>query len=139
MSDPAGSYGNQDYPPPPPQQPYGPGYPASYGAAPAPQAQDISAASFFGGLFDFGFTKFITLSFLKFIYVLVVVVMGVVLLGFIVAGFAGGAITGLVALVLGPIVTLLYLTWIRMGMEFLAVVFRMADDIHAIRERQLPL
>jgi hypothetical protein len=139
MSNPASSYGNQENPSPPPRQPYGPGHPASYGAASAPEAQDSHAASFFAGLFDFGFTKFITLSFLKFIYVLVVVFMGVVLLGCIVLGFAGGAYTGLAALILGPIVALLYLIWIRMGMEFLAVVFRMAGDIRAIRERQLPI
>lgn len=134
MSDPTSAYGSGGYPPPPPQNPGG--YPV---APPLQQAQELDASSFFGGLFDFGFTKFITLSFLKFVYVLVVVVMGVCLLGIIVIGFSAGPVPGVIAIIFGPIVVLLYLTWIRMGMEFLAVVFRMAGDIHVMRQQRQSL
>jgi len=132
MNDPTTGFSGQGFPPPPSQRP---------GDARAAQEspQELNASSFFGGLFDFGFTRFITLSFLKFIYVLVVVVMGLALLVVIVAGFASGPLPGVLALILGPVVALLYLIWIRMGMEFLAVVFRMAGDIHAMRVRQQTL
>ena len=129
MNDPTVAYGGPGYPPPPSQRP----------TAEAQAAAELNASSFFGGLFDFGFTRFITLSFLKFIYVLVVAVMGLALLVVIVAGFAAGPLPGVLALILGPVVALLYLIWIRMGMEFLAVVFRMAGDIHAMRVRQQTL
>ncbi len=133
MSDPTAGYGGPGFPPPPSQRPGDDAYPASEGP------QDLNASSFFAGLFDFGFTKFITLSFLKFIYVLVVIAMSLGLLAMIVIGFAAGPLVGIVALILGPIVALLYLVWIRMGMEFLAVVFRMASDIHTMRVLRQPL
>lgn len=129
MSDPTVGYGGPGFPPPPSQRPDAYTTPAG--------SPDLNASSFFAGLFDFGFTKFITLSFLKFIYVLVVIAMSLALLAMIVIGFAAGPLVGIIALILGPIVALLYLVWIRMGMEFLAVVFRMAGDIHALRAQQL--
>lgn len=84
-------------------------------------------------LFDFGFTSFITLRFLKIIYTLVVVVVcGLGVVFFFSLASQGGA-AFLVALLVVPVVTLLYLVFARVGMELIALLFRMGEDLKALR------
>ena len=55
-------------------------------------------------------------------------------LALFIGGLASGRATGVFfALILVPIGYLVYLILIRIWMELLVVVFRMGDDIHAIR------
>lgn len=84
-------------------------------------------------LFDFGFTSFITLRFLKIIYTLVVVVVcGLGVVFFFSLASQGGA-EFLIALLVVPVVTLLYLVFARVGMELIALLFRMGEDLKALR------
>lgn len=82
-------------------------------------------------LFDLSFTKFVTLSVIKIIYILGIVLLGLALLGFIIAGFANGFGSGLVALILAPVVGLLYLLILRVQLELIAVIFRIGDNTAA--------
>ncbi|MGH3928635.1 MAG: DUF4282 domain-containing protein [Pseudonocardiaceae bacterium] len=85
---------------------------------------------FFGALFDFGFNHFVTPSIIKVIYVLGLIGIALGYLFFVITGFAGSAIVGIIALLFGPIVALLYLALFRMMLEFYVAVIRMSEDIH---------
>ena len=88
----------------------------------------LEAKGFFAGLFDFGFTSFITLKFLRVIYVLVVAVVLLLGLAFFVTVAMQGGVFVVVALLVVPAVTLLYLVFARIGMEIVALLFRIGDD-----------
>ncbi len=82
---------------------------------------------FFAALFDFDFTSFITLRFLKVIYAILVglvVLFGVV---FLVVGFARGGVAAVAAVLLAPLGTLLYLVLIRISLEVVALFFRIGE------------
>jgi hypothetical protein len=102
----------------------------------------LEAKSFFAGLFDFGFTSFVTLKFLRVIYTILVVaicLMGVV---FLIAGFAQGGISAFLALILAPLMTLLYLVFARIWMETIALFFRIGENTSvmaaALTQQQAP-
>lgn len=84
-------------------------------------------------LFDFGFTSFITLRFLRIIYTLVVVIICGLALLFYVSLARQGFGAFLLASVVVPVVTLLYLVFARVGMELIALLFRMGEDLKALR------
>ena len=91
---------------------------------------------FLGALFDFSFTSFVTPKVVKVLYILIVVVVGLSALGFALSMLAANVGLGLVVLLVGAslyflVVTALY----RITLEFFMVIFRMAQDIRAIRER----
>ena len=95
----------------------------------------LESKNFFAGLFDFSFTTFITLKFIKVIYGLLV---ALILLGgllFFVASIARGGASILVALVLVPLVTLLYLVFARIYMELIALFFRIGENTSLIAAR----
>ena len=108
--------------PPPNQPPTGP----TGGAAP----QGASGKGFFGALFDFKFEHFITPMIVKFVYVLALVALVIAWLFFLVTGFAQDVTLGVITLLLGPILLVLYLAFIRMTLEFYLAIVRMSQDIH---------
>ena len=88
----------------------------------------IEAKGFFAGLFDFGFTSFITLKFLRLIYgVLVVLILLAGVVAFL-GSISQGGIYILVAIVIVPIVTLIYLVLTRVSMEMVALFFRIGEN-----------
>ncbi|HET6165767.1 MAG TPA: DUF4282 domain-containing protein [Marmoricola sp.] len=113
--------------PPPPAPPGGgvPPYPG--GAGPA---DSTDAAGFFKALFDFSFSTFITPKVVKFVYVVATVLIALGWLFFLAASFASSAGAGVLVLVVGPVVAVLYLAFIRMTLEFYLAVVRMSEDIH---------
>ena len=87
-------------------------------------------------LFDFSFTSLITTKIIRFVYLLLVVLITLGALGIFLGGLASGTTSGvLTSLIFVPLGYLVYLTLTRMWMEILIVVFRMGDDVHAIRMR----
>jgi hypothetical protein len=124
----------------PQQQPQGygappPGMPPGYQAA-APSAEETKGL--IAGLLDFSFTNFITTKVLKFLYGLYLVGMGLtVLAGLAAVGMAiinGNILEGLLMLVLLPIAIFLGVIFGRMYFELIIVMFRVAEDLHAIRK-----
>lgn len=84
--------------------------------------------------FDFSFTKFITPKIIGIIYFIAFVVAGLVSLGVIASSFGQGFGTGIVALLLTPLVAILYLLAIRMGLESIVASIKTAENTTAIKE-----
>jgi hypothetical protein len=85
--------------------------------------------NFLASLFDFGFTSFVTLRFLKVIYAIVVVVVLLAGLAFLIAGLStarGASI--LFVIIFAPLVTLVYLIFVRVTFEIIAMFFRIGDN-----------
>jgi ABC-type uncharacterized transport system permease subunit len=119
---------------PPPGQ-YGPGDPA-YQPATGNSGNGVPQKGFFGSLFDFGFNSFITSKVIKFLYVLAVIMAGLVALGLLVVAFKASPVIGILGLVVGcPLYFFLTVAFSRITLEFVMVVFRMAEDMRAIRNR----
>ncbi len=115
------NYGSQ--PPPPSGQP-----PQPSGQPQPPSASD--AKGFFGALFDFSFSHFITPIIVKVVYVLATIALVLGWLVFLIAGFSQSVGLGVVVLILGPIAVIIYLAFIRMTLEFYLAIVRMSEDIH---------
>jgi hypothetical protein len=135
----------------PPQQGYAPqpgapqqqqqGAPPPQGAPPgfqppaAPSPED--AKSFFAGLFDFSFTNLITPKVIKFLYGLFLILWALGILGglgmVVITLFQGEIIAAFVALILLPIIAVLYLVMIRMYHELIIIAFKMAQNLEQIK------
>jgi hypothetical protein len=101
----------------------------------APQ-QRGDAKGFLGALFDFGFTSFVTPKVVKVLYVLIVIGVGLSALLLAVTAFRVNVAFGFVALVIAaPLYFLVVTAFYRIALEFFMVIFRISDDIRAIRER----
>ncbi|MFF0290352.1 DUF4282 domain-containing protein [Streptomyces sp. NPDC005262] len=108
------------------------------GFGPAPQHPDLPSTStkgFLAGLFDFGFTTFVTPRVIKFVYVLAAIIIAIIWLFYVIVGFSVSAIDGLLVLIIGPIVALLWLLLCRIALELTMVFFRIGADIHTLRDR----
>jgi hypothetical protein len=88
----------------------------------------LETKGFFTALFDFGFTSFITLKFLRVIYTFLVCLILLVGLLFLVIGLAQGGGTAVVVIFLAPLATLLYLIFVRIYMELIAMFFRIGEN-----------
>ncbi|GAA4353199.1 DUF4282 domain-containing protein [Angustibacter luteus] len=89
---------------------------------------NLQAKGFLATLFDFSFTSFLTLRFLKVIYTVLVVL---VLLGglSIFIAFASRGVGGFIAgLVLAPLLALVYLVIARISLEVVALFFRIGEN-----------
>lgn len=83
---------------------------------------------FFAALFDFSFTSFITLKFLKVIYALLVAMIVLTgLVSLLVSVSQGGAFI-FVGLILVPLMTLVYLIFARVALESVAMFFRIGEN-----------
>jgi hypothetical protein len=88
----------------------------------------LQAKGFFGALFDFSFTSFITLKFLKVIYAVIVGLIGVGGFVVLVAAMTQGAATAIAALILVPLLMLVYLVMARIYLELVALFFRIGEN-----------
>lgn len=95
-----------------------------------------AGGGFFGALFDLSFASFVTPRLIKVLYVLVMVGLALTWLVLVIAGFHANALEGLLFLVGGGIVALIYLLLTRVVLEFCIAVFRIADDVQVLRRRQ---
>ena len=85
--------------------------------------------NFIASLFDFGFTSFVTLRFLKVIYAIVVVVILLAGLAFLIVGLSTGTSTSILgAIIFAPLITLIYLIFARITFEVIAMFFRIGDN-----------
>ena len=85
-----------------------------------------SSPSFSRSLFDFSFSRFVTLRLVKFLYVISVILMVFLMIAVILAGFTE-AVSGIATvgyIVLGPIVAFLYLLVVRVVLGLVGVLPR---------------
>lgn len=83
---------------------------------------------FFASLFDLSFTEFVTPRIIKVLFLLAIILLAVGALGVIVNGFANSLLLGLAALVFSPILFLLYVLCVRVWLEVIIIMFRIADN-----------
>lgn len=116
------------YNPPPTDSPGQPQYPGGTGGP--PPAWKPHENRFFGALFDFSFSHFVTPSIIRVLYVLGLIGIALTYLSFIIYAFMYSAAQGLITLLFGLIVAFIYLAFWRVTLEFFLAVVRMSDDIH---------
>ena len=117
-----------------------PGQPAGHAASRSSFATTqfpvAEPKGFLGALFDFSFTSFVTPKVVKVLYILIVVVVGLSAVGFALSVLATNVGLGLIVLLIGaPLYFLVVTALYRITLEFFMVIYRMAQDIRAIRER----
>ena len=98
---------------------------------------------FFGSLFDISFSSLITTRIIKVLYVLALIVIGLFSLFFIIGAFTNSAGAGILTLViLAPLGALVYTVYTRVILEFIIVVFRIAEyngELVALARQQMGL
>jgi hypothetical protein len=95
----------------------------------------MEGKSFFGSLFDFSFSSFITPKIIKILFVIGLVLTAIFTLLIIIFAFISGIVSGVFALIFSPVIFLLYVLAVRIYLELLIVIFRIQDDIAKIAER----
>ncbi|MBS2964620.1 DUF4282 domain-containing protein [Actinocrinis puniceicyclus] len=100
------------------------------------EAGTTSRPGLLAGLFDFRFLAFVTPRIITILYVLVLIGLVLTWLFFVVSGFDVNSGLGGLALVLGPLVVLFWLAVWRVTLELMLVLFRISEDLHAMREQQ---
>ncbi len=87
-------------------------------------------------LFDLSFTEFVTTRLIRFLFVLAIISSAIMAVFFVVAVVSTGEdLMGIVALVLAPVVFLLYVLFSRIICELLIVQFRIAENTGRLVER----
>jgi hypothetical protein len=113
-----------------------PGQPAGYSLQAQPEAR-ADSRSFLASLFDFSFTSYVTPKVIRVLYILAVIWFGLVAFGLVIGGFVlGGPVGGLFTLIIvAPLYYLWTLLLYRITLEFFMLIFRIAEDIRALRLR----
>jgi len=105
----------------------------------SPQAElprGADARGFLSALFDFSFTSFVTTRIIKVLYVLILVLVSLVALIYTIIAFRLSTGFGLLVLIIGdPLYIIIVMAFWRLLLEAFVVVFRIAEDIRALRER----
>lgn len=110
------------------------GDPNSPGPGPAnrPPSPDEGKA-LIKSLYDFNFDHFVTPKILRFFYALSVILLSLAAVIFFIAMLTQGAEGIILAIIFVPIGYLVYLIMIRIYFELISALFRIADDLRAIR------
>jgi uncharacterized membrane protein len=88
---------------------------------------------FIGVLFDLSFSEFITTRVIKVLYIIGIAVSAVFSIVFMFKGYAWGGIFGIIGtIVLSPVVFLLMVVLLRIYMEMVIVLFRIAENIQRL-------
>ncbi len=101
---------------------------------PFPPAQGAAdAKGFIASLFDISFSSFVTPKVIKVVYIVIMVLLGLETLGYIIFGFVAFHALGILFLPVALVLGLISLAIVRMGFELVMIIFRMGDDMHALR------
>jgi hypothetical protein len=100
---------------------------------PAGASRGAGSRGFLSALFDFSFTSFVTTRIIKVLYVLIT---ALVALFYTIIAFRLSTGFGLLVLIIGdPLYIIIVMAFWRLVLEAFVVVFRIAEDVRAIRER----
>ncbi len=92
---------------------------------------------FFGSLFDFSFTTFVTSKIIKFLYGLSIVGVALVSLVLIIGSFTASTATGVVMLFIGaPFFFLISVIYARVTLEMIIVIFRISEHVAELAEQR---
>ena len=101
-------------------------------AATQPQPTQPNNRGFMEALMDTRFDSLITPKLIRFLYVVSIVLLILGTLFVVIAGFASDAGTGVLLLLLAPIIALIYLIVIRLYLELIVVAFKIRDAAEEI-------
>ncbi len=82
----------------------------------------------FAPLLDFRFTKFITVKIIQVLYLVGIAVTALYIFAGVIGAFQMGAVYGMFALIMSPLVFLLSVLILRVYLEIIAVIFRIAEN-----------
>jgi len=83
---------------------------------------------FLASLFDISFSSLITTRVIKVLYVLSMVIIGIIALVFVGGAFSNSVASGIIVLlIVAPLVSLLYLIYVRVLLELVLVIFRILE------------
>ncbi|CAN5344427.1 MAG: DUF4282 domain-containing protein [Acidimicrobiia bacterium] len=88
----------------------------------------METGSFFKDLFDFDFKSFVALKFIKIIFMIGTILIGLAALAGIISYISQGGSGIFIGLVVVPVVALLYLIFLRVWLEVIAMLFRIGDN-----------
>jgi Domain of unknown function (DUF4282) len=113
----------------------GAGYPAQAETPgmPFPPQGTASTKGFLASLFDVSFSSFVTPRVIKVVYIIIMILIGLSALAYIIFGFVALHAIGIIFVPIAVLVSLIYLAVARIGFEIVMIIFRMGDDIHAMR------
>lgn len=93
-----------------------------------------------GSLFDFSFSRFVTTSLIRFLYTLFVIVAGLAAIAWFIVGIVfvadGSAGTGFLIIIASPVAFLLLTILVRVQLEVVIVIFRIAEYLREIAGRE---
>lgn len=90
-------------------------------------SEELPRRGFFSALMDTRFDSLITPSLIRFVYIIAMILIALGLLAAIIAGFAESAGTGIILLILAPLIALFYLIVTRLWLELVIVLFKIRD------------
>ena len=96
--------------------------------------QDIQSIGFLQALMDFSFTQFVSESLVKILYYLGIVLFAIFGITAVVVGFTNGVSYGIGVLIMAPVLFVVFVVALRVFLEFVIVVFRIADFTRQIAE-----
>jgi hypothetical protein len=93
---------------------------------------------FFAALLDVSFDSLITTKIVKLVYVLFMVLVGLTVLVFVIAAFETSSAVGVIVLLIGaPLVSLIYLVFVRVFLEAVIALFRIMENTQELVVRGL--
>jgi uncharacterized membrane protein len=90
---------------------------------------------FFAALFDFSFTDLLTTKVIRFLYIVSIIAVAISAVVFIIGGFEVSSAMGLLILVLSTILFLLSVILVRVYLELIIVMFRIAEHVRDISNK----
>jgi len=92
---------------------------------------------FFTNLFDFSFSEFIVPQIIKILFGIGILASALTALWFIIIGFHGSAWVGILAIIFSPVIFVISVILVRVYLEVVMVLFRIADNItKMVQEKQ---
>lgn len=91
-------------------------------------SQPADGKGFFGSLFDFSFRHFVTLKFIKVIYAILFTLIVLATLIFMISAINSGGPGIIIGIIVAPAAGLLYLIFLRISLEVIAVLFRIGEN-----------
>lgn len=89
---------------------------------------------FFEALMDTRFENLITPKLVSFVYIVGMIVLAIGTVIAVIAGFADSAGTGVLFLIIAPLIALLYLIVLRLWLELIVVAFKIRDAADTIAD-----
>jgi hypothetical protein len=96
----------------------------------------MQARSFFGSLFDYSFSSFITPRIIRVLYILMTILVALWTLAFVLFAFKASTAFGILTLIiLGPLFFVLGMIYVRVGLEVVMAFFNIHGDVSDINRR----